>query len=480
MNKIELLQKLQDIEWDDFEVKDASGGLPKNIWETVCAFSNSAGGWIVLGIAKKGEEFKITGVKNAENIEQNFVNVLRSQNKFNIIITPKCKKYKIDKESVLAFYIPSAEKKPVFFNSLQNTFIRTGSGDNRASENEINALYRDQSFGTMSDKPVTETSAKSLNKNSFKSFRNYLKRMLPSFKYNLLDDKSFCQKLQIMKNGKLTYGGLLFLGKNDEIQDKFPDFRIDYLEIPGTTYSNAELRYTFRLQEQENLWEYYFALFQRLQIYADNPISIGEMGIGIEDNKQMDALREALVNMLIHSDYFSPMKSRIRVFTDRIEFENPGSLPRSVEELLDVSVSVPRNPVLAKLFRYAKFCESVGYGFDKMKAWEKDDQKVLFESFIDRTKVIFTLGTKQPKNIIDKGTEKGTIKGTIKGTENLTKNQQLILDSIAQNARITIEELIPIISITASKIKENISKLKAKGLIERVGANKNGYWIIKG
>ena len=47
MEKSELINKLSDIEWEDFEVKEASGGVPKNVWETVAAFSNTAGGWIV-------------------------------------------------------------------------------------------------------------------------------------------------------------------------------------------------------------------------------------------------------------------------------------------------------------------------------------------------------------------------------------------------------------------------------------------------
>lgn len=55
MNKTELLQRLTDIEWDDFEVKSAVTGLPKNSWETVSAFSNGAGGWIVLGVSCKKE-----------------------------------------------------------------------------------------------------------------------------------------------------------------------------------------------------------------------------------------------------------------------------------------------------------------------------------------------------------------------------------------------------------------------------------------
>jgi ATP-dependent DNA helicase RecG len=49
MTKQELINKLQDIEWEDFEVKQARNEVPKNTWETVSAFSNTAGGWIVFG-----------------------------------------------------------------------------------------------------------------------------------------------------------------------------------------------------------------------------------------------------------------------------------------------------------------------------------------------------------------------------------------------------------------------------------------------
>ncbi|MDR1004590.1 MAG: putative DNA binding domain-containing protein, partial [Prevotellaceae bacterium] len=363
MNKEALIQRLTDIEWDDFEVKKASHELPKNVWETVSAFSNAAGGWIVFGVSQQGKRYEVVGVEHPEKIEQDFTTTLRNKQKFNLVIMPECRKYIIDGMTVLAFYIPSADKKPVYFNALQNTFIRTASGDQRATEHEINALYRDQSFGSMSAKTVDGTTPDSLNPSSYKNFRGYLKRMMPELSYNALDDETFNRKLQIVKDGKLTYGGLLMLGRNEEIQDSFPDFRVDYLEIPGLSYADAEPRYTYRIQEQENLWEYYFVLFQRIRIYADNPLYIGDMGIGHEDTKQQDALREALVNLLMHSDFFSPMKPRIRVFTNRIEFENPGALPRPVKELLNEDVTIPRNPVIAKLFRVANLCENAGYGF---------------------------------------------------------------------------------------------------------------------
>lgn len=147
--------------------------------------------WIVLGVSQYGKTFKIEGVANAEKIEQDLITTLRSRNKFNVLINPDCKKYNIDGKTVLSFFIPSSDIKPVYFNSLQNTFIRTASGDQRASDYEINALYREQSFGTMSAKTVEGTSLVSFNQSSYQSFRNYLKRIIPELSYNILDDNAF-------------------------------------------------------------------------------------------------------------------------------------------------------------------------------------------------------------------------------------------------------------------------------------------------
>lgn len=56
MTKEELLYLLNGIEWNDFEIKEASGGLPKSMWDTVSAFSNTTGGWIILGVKEKRDE----------------------------------------------------------------------------------------------------------------------------------------------------------------------------------------------------------------------------------------------------------------------------------------------------------------------------------------------------------------------------------------------------------------------------------------
>lgn len=59
MTESQLISKLTDIEWEDFEVKAAKTDIPKNSWETVSAFSNTAGGWLVFGVKKDGKKFEM-------------------------------------------------------------------------------------------------------------------------------------------------------------------------------------------------------------------------------------------------------------------------------------------------------------------------------------------------------------------------------------------------------------------------------------
>jgi len=60
----------------------------------------------------------------------------------------------------------------------------------------------------------------------------------------------------------------------------------------------------------------------------------------------------------------------------------------------------------------------------------------------------------------------------------MSDHQQIILKNISKNKNITIPELSAIVKISERKIKENISKLKDNGLLERVGPNNGGYWKI--
>ena len=520
MTKEELLDRLNDIEWDDFEVKEASGGLPKSMWETVSAFSNTAGGWIVLGVketkVKSVSTYEITGIEKAEKMEQDIISTLRSVSKFNVPILATARKFDFEGRSILCFYVPVSANKPVYFgNNLNNTYIRVGSGDQRATDIEIDILMREKTFGMKSEMEVDGTGFADLNIQSLQTYRRRVRDFNPDFRYNDLDDEQFCIKTGIISRGRLTYGGLLMLGKGDTVQKFVPHFWIDYIEIPGTTYSDADCRYTYRMPEQENIWEYFKVLLQRLRLYVDNPFMAGPDGFSPEDNSQLYCLREGLVNLLAHADYFSPMHSTIRVFNDRIEFQNPGRFAVRISDKPGKVKSVPRNPNIIAFFRFARQGENAGYGIDKIMRWTKlTGLEVDFESDITSSTVTYPLpllksGQKggqinSPKSgQIDDGefrqvaetlkndtltdvsksgqiisSKSGQITYLPKGYKSGDESRSKIVEAMRNNPEISRKELSKLLSMSPSAIQRHIEFLKESEIIIRLGSDRKGLWKV--
>ena len=429
MTKEELLQKLADIEWDDFECKAAKDRLPEDVWATVSAFSNTSGGWVVFGIRQVGKKFEIQGVNNGEKTESDFLNTLRGGQKFNMRLSAKGMKYNFDGKLVLAFFVPSSIVKPIYYGNPINTFIRTGSGDRRATETEIMAMMRDQAFGCKSEIVVEGTSVADLNKSSLETYRNHILNDNPLFPYKDLPDDQFCEKVRISKDGYLTIGGILMLGQRDVVQRHINNFWIDYLEIPGKSLADARVRYTYRMPEQDNIWESYQIILQRLRNYVDAPYEARPDGVGTEDESQLYALREGLTNCCAHADYFSPMHPTIRVFADRIELQNPGRFMFPLSELRTQIHSIPRNPNIIKFSRYAKLGENAGYGIDKMLAWERLTKgKVEFASDLVSSTITYWFG-EQVSGIVG-----GIVSGTVSGTAGDTVREpvQLLINTIGE------------------------------------------------
>ena len=95
----------------------------------------------------------------------------------------------------------------------------------------------------------------------------------------------------------------------------------------------------------------------------------GPNGYSPEDNSQLYCLREGLVNMLAHADYFSPIHSTIIVFNDRIEFQNPGQFPIALRMGHGKVKSIPRNPNIIMFYRHARLAENAGYGIGRIMKW---------------------------------------------------------------------------------------------------------------
>jgi len=465
MTKSELTERLEDIEWEDLEVKEARSEIPKSSWKTVSAFSNTAGGWLIFGVRKNGEKYEVVGVKNPEKIEQDFTTALRS-GKFNKKINPICKKYLFNNKTVLAFYIPqkALKERPVYYGSTnKNTFIRTASGDQRATAEEIDSFYRQASFEEKS-RELTSFKLKDLDVKTIEQFRNFFASKNPTHRYLKLGDGDFLVKLGALKNNKVTYAGLLVFGTEDILSSEFINYRIDYLEIPGKSYSDGESRYTFRLDSEKNLYESFFAIYEQLSPKIEIPFKI-KNGIRDDDTPHLQALREALVNLLMHTDYFSPVNPRIRFFSDRIEFFNPGGLPKPLKYILKEDYSQPRNFYVAKMFRFLKLSEGVGSGFHKMiTGWNQYyGVKPIIESDFDYYKITFPYTPKTTQKITQKTTQKTT---------------QKIIILIKMKPEITRRELAEEIGITEDGIKYNLKKMQERGIIKRIGPAKGGHWEV--
>lgn len=472
MTKEELLTRLNDIEWIDFEVKEASGGLPKSMWETVSAFSNTEGGWIILGVKenKAGDEsnFIVNGVSNPEQIEQDIITTLRSRTKFNASISCKVIKYKIDNKNILAFEIPLSPHRPIAIKSTGEVYIRTGSGDTLASDLEVDAIVRDASFGAKSEMEVPNSSFNDINLESIASYRSYLRDFNRPLSFPTLSDEEFCRKLNIiLSSGRLSYGSLLMFGKRESVLDALPNFWIDYMEIPGNSYVTATRRYTYRMPEQENIWESFQLIMHRLRNFADTPYVEGPDIFGVEDNSQLFCLREGLVNFCAHSDYFASAHPTIRVFDDRIVMQNPGRFILDAAEFRSRVLSMPRNPSIIRLFRHPKLSENAGYGIDKILGWEKLTGKaVTLESDMLISTVTYPLAL-----------TKDTHSSGINNSKNITQStRERLIDLIKENPRITRASLSKKVGVSSSSVQFHIEKLKSEGVIERIGSPRNGYW----
>ena len=465
MNQEELIQRLDDIEWVDFEVKSAQKEVPKDVWKTVSSFSNTSGGWIIFGVAKKGKEYDFVEIKNPEKIEQDFTSTLRS-GKFNSKITPDCKKWRIENKTILGFYISqkSPRDKPVYFNNPKNTFIRTASGDQKATQEEIDGFFRNSSFEEK-DKELSKYGLNALDKETLSRYRALFLQLNPTHQYGTLGDVEFLQKLGVLRDGKVTYGGLLLFGNVDSLQEAFTNYRIEYLEIPGKSYEDASTRYNYRLSSEKNLFLTYFEISERLFQTIGVPFSV-KGGFRDDDPPHTQSLREALVNLVMHTDYFSNGNARIRIFNDRYEFFNPGALPKKIELILKEDYSQPRNPIVARAFRFIKLSENIGSGFTKIfSGWKKTYNNLvpLIEGDFDHYKITFPV---QP-----------TIKTTIKPTNKSTIKDQ-IKDILNSNKQYTAEDLSNVLKLNPNTIRYYIQQLKQKGHLIRKGSKKRGHWEV--
>lgn len=264
-------------------------------------------------------------------------------------------------------------------------------------------MIRDQSFGIQSQKSIPDTNIDMLNRDALADFRGEVRHWSLVSHLDSVSDEEFCKGVGITDHsGQLTYGGLIMLGKSPYTFNFVPTFCADYVEIPGTGMEAMTNNYNYRIPEQQNLWEASRVILRRLRTLVNTPmVGINERGQSVEDFSEYDILREAMANQMAHADHFSPRRSCIHVFDDRIEFLNPGGMPMPLDVMENSFESQPRNPVIAKLFRLAHLSENLGYGLRKLKRWQEITGRPMhIETTVNSVKVTFDLQTRETEKMM--------------------------------------------------------------------------------
>lgn len=200
------------------------------------------------------------------------------------------------------------------------------------------------------------------------------------------------------------------------------------------------------------------------------------------------ALREALLNAVVHKDYSSGIPVQISVYDDRIVFWNPGDLPEhwTLKELLGKHPSRPFNPLLANAFFRAGYIESWGRGIEKIhrECREHGIEPPVYDFGMAGLMLTFRANPAHLQAATQETTQEGVgekvgEKGRGKRSgKKLTANQQGILELLFQHPKMAAPELAEIVGISERKIEQNIATLKKIGQLKRIGPAKGGHWEV--
>ena len=430
------------------------------IGETVSAFSNSDGGVVLVGISNSG---RVSGVDIGKNTLEELANHIKRNTDPQIF--PSVKIREVDGKNIVMVEVEESQEKPVFFKN--HAYKRVGKTNQMISSSELRKLAKESGERVYWDKQICEDA--SLDDISKEKIRQFLKKAKYERRLEIDPDilvKEALERLSLIKGEKLTNAALLLFGKNP--QRYFLQTEVRCARFKGTEAIKPFIDmkvFDGDIIEQAN---------KALNFVLEHTLLSAWLVPGKVEREERneypsDAIREAIVNAICHRDYESTGNVQVRIFDDRIEVWNPGSLPDplTLGDLKKRHKSIPRNPLIAKCFFLIKFIEQWGTGTNEMvkRCLEWDIPEPEFE-YVAGDLVVTFMKTKLTEEYLNK--------------LGLNERQKKAIKYLKEDKEITLSKfriLYP--EIADRTLRKDLEDLVKAGIVEPVGEKRGRKYVLK-
>jgi ATP-dependent DNA helicase RecG len=226
----DFLEELGAEETIDREFKEATGGLPRSIWETISAFANTSGGIIVLGLRERDDGLELVGVANPHRLVDELHSQCRNQRKINHDVLPpgSVSIREVDGRAVVVVRVRPAERRsrPIFVNgqAYGGTFVRRHTGDHAAANDEVNRMMREASDLAADHVIVQGVRLEDLEREAIAAYRRRLLVQEPDSPLAEFGDLEFLEAIEGYRRDHhlgeegVTVAGLLMFGTEAAIR----------------------------------------------------------------------------------------------------------------------------------------------------------------------------------------------------------------------------------------------------------------------
>lgn len=321
--------------------------------ESIVAFANTEGGVVLIGVSNIG---KIVGVNiNKESVQQ-WANEIKSKTEPAILIDTTY--YEVEEKTVVMLSVPEYPVKPI---ALQGRFFkRIGNSNHLLSAPEIANLSMLSLQVSWDSFPAL---GKTLDDLDTQSIERFIEKINSNSRLNLSGttwiDK--LRKLRLLNGDTPTNAAYLLFGKGNIGYNvhagrfKTPSMIIDDRMMNGNLFETVEETMRFIIAQIKVAYEITGKSTQRTEIFE----------------YPLPALREIVLNTIIHRDYTNPMDVQIKIFDQKITFFSPGELygKQTIEALRgDDYQAYTRNKLIAEAFYLTGDIEKYGTGYTRIRS----------------------------------------------------------------------------------------------------------------